>query len=178
MSMELFLSNFYAVIMAFSDSAVFWVIKVLLGIYAAVLLLDIILLLIQRGLGGNLREGLTVGMNVPLELTIKKKKTKLAWEEIKKLLENQEEKDFKVAIIKADEMIGDLVKRMGYQGENLGEIFKNVPEAQIESIVNVRKAHEIKNRIIHEENFPVNLKLAKEVLGYFEEFLDEFEVFD
>jgi len=30
----------------------------------------------------------------------------------------------------------------------------------------------------HDENFPVSLELAKETLGYFEEFLDEFEVFD
>lgn len=176
--MESFFSNFYAVITAVSDSAVFFVIKLLLGIYVAVLLVDIILLIIQRGPGNVFREGFTVGMNVPPELTTRKKKTKSRWEAIKKRLESQEEKEFKVAIIEADEMVGDLVKRMGYQGENLGEIFKNVPEAQIENIAKVKKAHEIKNRIIHDENFPVSLELAKETLGYYEEFLDEFEVFN
>jgi hypothetical protein len=178
MNAELFLSKSYSLIMAFSDSAVFFVIKVLLGIYVAVLLADIILLLIQRGLGNVFREGFSVGMNVPPELTTKKKKMKSRWEAVKKRLESQEEKEFKIAIIEADEIIGDLIKRMGYQGENLGEIFKNVPEMQIESIVKVRKAHEIKNRIVHDENFPVSLELAKETLGCFEEFLDEFEVFD
>ena len=178
MSIELFLAKFYTVIIAISDSAVFSVIKVLLGVYVAVLFVDLILLLIQRGLGGNFREGFTVGMNVPPEITTKKKKTKFRWETIKKRLENKEEKEFKVAIIEADEMISDLIKRMGYQGENLGEILKNVPETQVESIVNVKKAHEIKNRIIHDENFPVSLELAKETLSYYEKFLDEFEVFD
>ena len=100
----------------------------------------------------------------------------MRWGAIKKRLENQEEKEFKVAIIEADEMIGDLVKRMGYQGENLGEVFQNVPEAQIESISKVKKAHEIKNRIVQDERFSVSLELARETLGYYEEFLNEFEV--
>jgi hypothetical protein len=164
--------------MAFSDTTFFFVIKALLGIYMAVLLADIILLLIQRGVTNVFREGFTVGMNVPAELTVRKKKTRLRWEALKKHLDSQEEKEFKIAIIEADEMIGDLVKRMGYQGENLGEIFQNVPETQIESIAKVKKAHETKNRIIHDENFSVSLELAKETLGYYEEFLDEFEIFD
>jgi len=117
-------------------------------------------------------------MNIPPELTIRKKKTKVRWEKIKKHLESREEKEFEIAIIEADEMVGDLIKRMGYQGENLGEILKNVPETQIENIVQVKKAHETKNRIIHDERFSVSLELAKETLGYYEKFLDEFEVFD
>ncbi|PIP26760.1 MAG: hypothetical protein COX31_00805 [Candidatus Moranbacteria bacterium CG23_combo_of_CG06-09_8_20_14_all_40_16] len=178
MSGELFFSKFYAMTTAFSGTAVFFVIKVMLGIYAAVLLADVILLLIQRGVGNVFREGFSVGMNIPPELTIRKKKTKVRWEKIKKHLESREEKEFEIAIIEADEMVGDLIKRMGYQGENLGEILKNVPETQIENIVQVKKAHETKNRIIHDERFSVSLELAKETLGYYEKFLDEFEVFD
>lgn len=178
MDAQLFTSKFYAAVMAFSDSTVFFVIKVLLGIYVAVLFIDLILLLIQRGLGNVFREGFSVGMNIPPELTIRKKKTKVRWEAIKKRLESREEKEFKVAIIEADEMIGDLVKRMGYPGENLGEILKNVPEMQIENIAKVRIAHETKNRIVYDEKFPVSLELAKETLDCYEKFLDEFEIFD
>lgn len=178
MDAGLFTSKFYTTLVALSDTAVFFVIKVLLGIYVAVLLADIILLLIQRGLRGVFREGFTIGMNVPPELTTKKKKTKSRWEVIKKRLESQEEKEFKIAIIEADEMVGDLVKGMGHQGENLGEIFKSVPEMQVESMAKVKKAHETKNRIVQDENFPVSLELAKETLGLYEEFLDEFEVFN
>lgn len=178
MNAELFTLKFYAAIMAFSDSTVFLIIKVMLGIYIAVLLADVILLLIQRGLGKVLREGFAIGMNIPPELTIRKKKTKFRWEAIKKRLESQEEKEFKIAIIEADEMIGDLIKRMGYQGENLEEVFKNVPEAQIENIAKVKIAHETKNRIIHDEHFSVSLELANETLSCYEKFLDEFEVLD
>ena len=94
MEAGLFFSSLYAFLTAFSNTAVFFVIKMLLGIYAAVLLADIILLLVQRGLSGNIREGFTVGMNIPLELTTRKKKTKSRWGAIKKRLENQEEKEF------------------------------------------------------------------------------------
>jgi len=147
MDAGLFTSKFYTTLVALSNTTVFFVMKVLLGIYVVVLLTDLILLLIQRGLGNVFREGFTIGMNVPAELTTKKKKTKSRWEAIKKRLENREEKEFKVAIIEADEMIGDLVKRMGYQGENLGEILTNIPETQIESIAKVKKAKYVSARV-------------------------------
>jgi hypothetical protein len=159
----------------FYNSPFFSVIKFLLGVYAIVIIVDIILLIIKRGLGGNVREAI-VGMNIPRELTTKKKKMKTRWNVVRARLKSDNESEYKVAIIEADNIIDDLVRNMTYPGANMGERLNNVPEGQIESLEELKKAHEIRNRIIHEENFQVSREYAKEILKKYEAFLEEFEV--
>jgi len=159
----------------FYNSPMFLAIKLLLGVYITVLFIDIILLLIVRGVGGNIREAM-VGMNIPPELTSKKKKMRGRWKQIRKRLSSDNESEYKVAIIEADNVIDEIIKKMTYPGENMGERLGNIPPGQIESLEQLKKAHDIRNRIIHEANFQVNRKFAEEIMGYYESFLKEFEV--
>lgn len=161
--------------LGFYNSPLFWFVKAILGIYAIVIILDIILLLIQRGLSGNIREAI-VGMNIPRELTTKKKQMRAHWSTVRARLKSHNESEYKVAIIEADNIIDDLVKNMNYPGANMGERLNNVPTGQIESLEELKQAHELRNRIIHEENFQVSREYAKEILKKYEAFLEEFEV--
>lgn len=161
----------------FYNSGFFAVIKFLLGIYALVLLLDIIFLLIKRGVMGNLRE-LRYGMNMPPELASKKNITRDRWDKIKKRLDGENPAEYKVAIIEADEMIDNLVKQLGYPGENLGERLANIPAGQIENVESMRESHEFKNKVVLDENFDVSKEVAQNILDTYEAFLRSFEVFD
>ncbi len=161
----------------FYASFTFSVIKIFLEIYAIVLIVNIILLLKQRGLGGDLRDTL-LGMNIPPELVSRKGKLRAKWEKTRAKLKSKNESDYKVAIIEADNIIDDLIKRMGYAGENFGERLGNITPGQIENIEDLKKAHEIRNRIIHDERFVLTKEEAKKTLGYFEEFLKFFMVWE
>ena len=90
----------------------------------------------------------------------------------------ENESAWKVAIIEADNLIDDLIRRMGYKGENLSARLEGINPGQIENIDELRKAHEMRNRIIHEEGFKLDKKTAEETLGYYENFLRYFEVFE
>lgn len=162
------LKNFY-------QSPAFFVIKLIIGIYVTVLFVDIVLLLFARGVRQNIREAL-IGMNVPTEITLKKKKTRERWSNIRSRLRSDNESEYKVAIIEADNIIDDLIGRMTYPGANMGERLSNVPPGQIESLEELKKAHDVRNRIIHEKDFRVSQEYAEEILGKYEAFLDEFEV--
>jgi hypothetical protein len=170
------LNNSGVDIIGFYNSTFFGIVKFILGIYAVVLLADIILLLIQRGLKGDVRETL-LGMNVPAELLTKKVKLRKKWNIIREKTKSDNSDDWKVAIISADEIIDDLIARMGYGGENMGERLSEINPGQIENIEELKKAHEMRNRIIHEENFELTKEQMKETIGYFENFLESFEVF-
>jgi hypothetical protein len=172
---QVYVNPMHEELLNFSHSTPFSIIKFLLGIYVAVLFLDIILLLIKRGIGANIRESMT-GMNIPAELTTKKKKMRARWEIVKRRLKSANESEYKVAIIEADNIIDELVKNLAFPGENMGERLNNIPEGQIESLNKLKEAHEVRNRIIHEENFQVSLEYAKEILAKYEAFLEEFEV--
>lgn len=159
------------------NSSFFSVVKFFFGIYALVLLIDIVLLLIGRDIGKGVRQAM-MGMNVPPEIVRKKKAMRATWDKVRKRLASANESEYKVAIIEADKLIDDLIERMGYEGTNMGERLENIPVGQIGSTEALKKAHEVRNRVIHEEGFQVSREDAQEVLGWYEEFLKEFEIMD
>jgi len=161
------------------SSFTFALIKFLLGTYAIVLLIDIVLMLIQRGVSGDLRDTI-YGMNIPAELVNKKDKSEFAkkWEGIRARISSGNESEYKVAVIEGDKMIDNLISRMGYKGENFGERLDGINPGQIENIEDLKKAHLIRNQIIHDDNFSLPKEEAEEIIGYFEEFLKYHQVLD
>jgi len=161
----------------FYNSSFFSVIKFVIGIYVIVLFVDIVLLLMQRGLGGDIRDTV-IGMNIPRELASAGGKKKLAkkWNLIRAKLETGQDSQYKIAIIEADGIIDSLVKRMGYGGDNMGERLDNIPAGQLDHIEELKRAHEVRNRIIQDDNFIIDKKSAEETMALYEEFLRYFEV--
>lgn len=166
-------------VLQFYNSIGFSIIKFIIGIYVIVVFVDILLLLVQRGLGGNVRQTI-LGINMPRELASprKKKKLRIRWERIRSKLDTSKEADYKLAIIEADHLIDDLIKRLVFTGDNMTERLNAVPPGQLENIEDLRKAHEIRNRIIHEDDFHIDREAATETLALFEGFLKYFEVLD
>ncbi len=157
----------------FSHSITFSIIKFIIGIYVIVVLVDIILLFIQRGLSGDVR-ATQLGMDIPAELVSDGPRKKLAkrWGKIKAKLKTGSEDQYKLAIIEVDKLVDNLIFRMGYKdGKNFGERLENVPPGQIEDISDIKEAHAIRNRVILEEDFKVDRKLAAKTLALFEKFL-------
>lgn len=177
MDITIIYNLFIKEILIFYHSAAFLVIKYLIGVYVLVVFTDIILLLFQRGLSGNVRQ-ILYGMDLPPEITTKKIKMKARWDKIRKRLESGNEADYKVAIIEADGAIDDLIRRMGYKGENMIERVENIPAGQLDKIDEIKEAHKVRNRIIHEEKFTVSRETAEEVFAKYEHFLRHFEVLD
>jgi hypothetical protein len=169
--------DLYTEILKFYHSGFFLTIKIILGIYTLVLFIDIILLLIQRGVAGNIREGI-YGMDVPRAILDKKEKTREDWEGIKKKLASANPVDYKVALIEADDFIGEIVKGLGYAGDNFGERLDNIPEDHVMNVAGMRQAHQVRNKIIHDDNFVLSQNDALGVLSQYEEFLRGFQVID
>jgi len=163
--------------MVFSDSGLFLFIKIIIGIYVLVIFIDIVLMLFQRGLMGDIRDTI-FGMNIPKDLIANKSNIDKKWNKIKVRLKSDNESEYKVAIIEADNLIDGLVKKLGYSGENLGERIENMPETEIEAKIDLVQAHEVRNRIIHDEGFVVDRNKAKETIENYENFLKYFQVLD
>lgn len=162
------LTNFY-------NSTTFSVIKFIIGIYVVVLILDLILLLFQRGLGEDLRVTL-FGSDVPKEVMAGKGKLQRDWKKLRKSLESGDENKYKVAIIKADAIIEDFLIRLKYKGKDFSDIVANIPAGQVEHLDDITKAHEVRNKIVLDENFQVDKQLAEETLALCEHFLEFFGI--
>jgi hypothetical protein len=168
---------FYNDLIDFSHSTFFLLFKIVMGVYVVVVLADIIMLIMQRNVYANIRQ-MRFGMNIPSEFVTGKDKMKERWTGIRKRLESDNESEYKVAIIEADALIDDLLQRMGYKGGNMGERIENIPEGQLAELGEMKAAHEIRNRIIHEEDFKVDKEIAHDVLNKYAHLLHHFEVLD
>jgi len=158
----------------FYNSQAFVLLKFLLGIYLIVIIVDIILLAIARGIGSNVRH-LFYGTDLPIELGHQKKSTRRKWEKLKLALESENENDWKVMIIKADDMLFRLIRKLGHREESMGKALENINSNEIAGIEKVKEAHEIRNRIIHEDDFIISREEARETMEKYENFLIFFD---
>jgi len=81
------------------------------------------------------------------------------WQEIKGHLDGENPIEWKMAIIEADSLLDDIMKRIGYQGENLGERLKMIEKSDLNNLNNIWEAHKVRNRLVHE---PGKITLSKE----------------
>jgi len=98
------------------------------------------------------------------------------WEMVLNHLESQNPTDWRMAILEADNILEDMVKKMGYDGENLGERLKAVEVSDFNNLQNAWEAHKVRNKIAHEgSGFDLTKKEANRIIQLYEKVFREFE---
>jgi len=98
------------------------------------------------------------------------------WQEVKKKLKSENASDWKFAILEADSILDDVMKRIGYAGANLGERLVNIEPSDFDSLSEVWEAHKVRNRLAHETaDFKLSKERAEEVIDLYEKGLKELE---
>ncbi len=98
----------------------------------------------------------------------------LQWASILEKLNSDNSSDWKVAIIEADNMLEELVTRMGYEGVNLGEKLKSVEPSDFLTLQDAWEAHKVRNAIAHEGGYELSKREARRVINLFERVFREF----
>jgi len=105
------------------------------------------------------------------------KKTFKQWTKITKRLETGKEAECKLAVIEADSLLNDIFKKMGYSGETIGEILKQLDSTTLPNIEQIWEAHKIRNNVVHDPDYRFTLDEAKKTLGIYEKALRDLETF-
>jgi len=107
----------------------------------------------------------------PPEATLKNER----WQIVQDHVNSANPAEWRLAILEADNMLEEMVRRMGYRGENLGERLKAVEPSDFESIQSAWEAHKIRNRIAHEgSEFFLPQREARRIIGLYEQVFKEF----
>jgi len=154
------LANFY-------HSPFVLTVKIFLGIYVLILIIDLVLLLVLRGVGDDIRTGMK-GMNIP---TISPSKMLKRWNQVLARLDSEDASQYKVAVIEADSIADEILKGIGYEGNNMNERLAHVKPYQLDGLEQLLGAHQIRNRIVHEADFSLDKKAAHETIKVYENFL-------
>ncbi len=156
-----------------TQSAIFSLIKAFLVIYSLVMIANVVMLLLMRGVTGNLKVQL-YGTTRPI---IKKSEATKKWESVERRLDSDNASHYKVAILEADHFCDDLLKESGFDGENMSERLANIHPGQLQSYVGLSEAHSIRNRIVNEPTFTLDREQAKDYLEKYKGLLIELELF-
>lgn len=104
---------------------------------------------------------------------IERGKIEREWKKIKKKLESNLEAEIKLAVIEADGLVEEALKSAGYGDGSLEEILNKLPLDFPVAVEKIRQAHKIRENIVHDPSYKLELNVAKEALKIFEKVLRE-----
>ncbi len=100
-----------------------------------------------------------------------------AWAKITARLETGLESEYKLAVIEADSILNDILKRMGFGGETLGERLERLTAAILPNLKQIWEAHKIRNNIVHDPDYRLALDETRRVLDIYEQALRDLQAF-
>lgn len=157
----------------FSGSFFIAALKFFLFVYVMVLFADVVLLLVLRGISGDLKRVLfaTDRPFITRSTLIKR------WEKILARLESENQSQYKVALLEADTLAEEILEGIGYAGATMGEKLDHVKSGQLETKESLAMAHAVRNRVVHETDFLLSREEVQQCLEMYKQFFDEVELF-
>lgn len=98
------------------------------------------------------------------------------WRKIRERLNTNSEPEYKLALIEADNMLSDALKKMEYSGENIAGILDKLPSSVFPSVEGLKWAHCIHENIINDPDCRLGLNDAKNAISAYEKFFTDLEV--
>ena len=105
------------------------------------------------------------------------KKAFKQWGKISKKVESGKEADYKMALIEADSLLADILKKMGYKGDNMREILEQIDARTLPNIESVWRAHKVRNNIVHDPDYDLSRDEARRNLQIYEQAFRDLEMF-
>ena len=81
--------------------------------------------------------------------------------------------DWKLAIIEADIILDDALKRAGYGGASLGERLRSISPAQLRSLDDAWQVHKVRNDIAHNADFVLTRRVAEDTIKLYRRVFEE-----
>lgn len=98
------------------------------------------------------------------------------WQRVIVHINSENPSDWKLAILECDIMLSEILEKLGYMQESIGEKLKAVEASDMTNIESAWEAHKIRNTIAHEgSEFLINEREAKRVIGLYELVFREFD---
>lgn len=91
----------------------------------------------------------TKKLGLALNWDAERKQKNVRWERVDKYMTSLNPSDWKIAILEADNILDEIVERMGYKGETLGERMKAIEPSDFPYLEEAWAAHKFRNELAH-----------------------------
>lgn len=109
----------------------------------------------------------------PIHIVSPKKEVRESWEHIRELANSSNSSDWNMAVLRADALLDDILKHLGYEGTTLAERLKIVDSSKLPSIDRIWSAHRLRNMIAHDPMEQHTRETIVHTLRSYEEALKE-----
>lgn len=97
------------------------------------------------------------------------------WKHILDLSESENPREWRLAILEADILLDELVNKMGYRGDTLGEKLKSIEVSDFTTLNEAWEAHKVRNVIAHEgSDFILTARETRRIIGLYRQVFEEF----
>ncbi len=167
-----FLNSLEAVNEFLNQSYLFRAFKFFIGFYLVVMVLIIIGILIR--IWNDYTAALFKGGNYKPEIG----KFQKRWNKVNQQIEKGSSDNLAVAVLECSQMLNEILKAIGYEGDSLGERLNKLSPNQINEIEKLKVVNEVKNKLVKDSNFKVNQKEAEVIRDAVGKVLDNYEVIE
>ncbi len=96
------------------------------------------------------------------------------WRQIQAHVDSTNPNDWRQAIIQADVILDDTLKRMGFSGTSIGERLRSISPRSMQTIDEAWTAHKVRNQIAHgSTDFVLTQKLARDTIARYQAVFEE-----
>ncbi len=100
----------------------------------------------------------------------------LRWQRVVEHVSSGNPSDWRLAILEADIILAEMLEKMGYHGETIGDKLKSVEKSDFTTIDDAWSAHKVRNAIAHEgANFNLTEREARRVVDLYRKVFEEFK---
>ena len=99
------------------------------------------------------------------------------WARILNQIESLNQNDWKQAILEADNILAEILEKMGLHGESIGDKLKSVEKSDFITLDSAWEAHKVRNQIAHEgSSFILTERHARQVIDMYRTVFEEFHI--
>ena len=104
------------------------------------------------------------------------KKLTKQWNKVTGRLNTASEAEYKLAIIEAEDMLSDSLKKMGYDGQTLEEKLGKLTSVTLPNVQQVHEIHRLRNNIVHDPDYRLSLDEAKRALDVYNQAFRDLQI--
>jgi len=104
------------------------------------------------------------------------KKIDKQWKRIVERLKSDSEEEYKLAIIEADAILDEVLKKIGYKGDTIDERLEKVTTDAISNLEELKKVHQIESDIVRDPSYHLTKEEAKKILLVYKKTFEELDV--
>ena len=97
------------------------------------------------------------------------------WIKIRERLEAKTEPEAKLAVIEAEALLDDILKKEGFLGRTFDERLNKLSTDIIANLEELKEAHQVRSDIVHDPTYRLDLKEAERILNIYEKSLVELQ---